>query len=89
MPSAGSRSGADKMAEDRKGSASIGTTDADAGGSGHVDTEERCDTYAEIMARHPPDVLGKGHVKMYLLTAAVCLCSTMNGTLLSLSPEHN
>jgi len=41
--------------------------------------ELSAETYAAIMAKHKPDVRGPGYIKLYLLSAAVFLCSTMNG----------
>lgn len=38
------------------------------------------ETYAAIMAQHKPDLRGPGYIKLYLVAAAVFLCSTMSGT---------
>ncbi|KAI5462795.1 general substrate transporter [Mariannaea sp. PMI_226] len=37
------------------------------------------ETYANIMAKHKPNPLGPGCIKMYLVSSLVFLCSTMNG----------
>lgn len=41
--------------------------------------ELSAETYAAIMAKHKPNVLGSGYIRLYLLCAAVFFCSTMNG----------
>lgn len=37
------------------------------------------ETYAAIMATNKPNPLGPGYIKLYMLSACVFLCSTMNG----------
>lgn len=41
--------------------------------------EESMETYARIMAAHKPNPLGPGYIKLYMLSAVIFLCSTMNG----------
>ncbi|KAF3404317.1 Lactose permease [Talaromyces pinophilus] len=41
--------------------------------------EESTETYARIMAAHKPNPLGPGYIKLYMLSAVIFLCSTMNG----------
>ncbi|OQE16600.1 hypothetical protein PENFLA_c027G10934 [Penicillium flavigenum] len=41
--------------------------------------EESIETYAAIMAAHKPNPRGPGYIKLYILSAVVFLCSTMNG----------
>ncbi|KAJ5589173.1 hypothetical protein N7537_011851 [Penicillium hordei] len=41
--------------------------------------EEVIETYATIMATHKPNPRGPGYIKLYILSAVVFLCSTMNG----------
>lgn len=41
--------------------------------------EDVIGTYATIMATHKPNPRGPGYIKLYLLSAVVFLCSTMNG----------
>jgi hypothetical protein len=43
--------------------------------------EEVIETYATIMATHKPNPRGPGYIKLYILSAVVFLCSTMNGEL--------
>lgn len=45
--------------------------------------EESTETYARIMAAHKPNPLGPGYIKLYMLSAVIFLCSTMNGMLTS------
>jgi hypothetical protein len=49
------------------------------GGLKEVEDIESTETYAKIMATHKPNPLGPGYIKLYLLSAVVFLCSTMNG----------
>ena len=37
------------------------------------------ETYADIMAKNPPNPRGPGYLKLYVLAGSVFLCSTMNG----------
>ena len=52
--------------------------------TGLVDETEKlelsAETYATILAKNKPNPLGSGYLRLYLLSAAVFLCSTMNGT---------
>lgn len=41
--------------------------------------EESTETYARIMAAHKPNPFGPGYIKLYMLSAVIFLCSTMNG----------
>lgn len=41
--------------------------------------EDSMESYANIMAAQKPNPLGKGYIKLYLLSVVVFLCSTMNG----------
>jgi hypothetical protein len=41
--------------------------------------EDSMETYARIMATQKPNPMGPGYIKLYLLSAVVFLCSTMNG----------
>lgn len=41
--------------------------------------EEVIENYATIMATHKPNPRGPGYIKLYILSAVVFLCSTMNG----------
>lgn len=41
--------------------------------------EQSIETYATIMATHKPNPRGPGYIKLYILSAVVFLCSTMNG----------
>ena len=41
--------------------------------------ELSAETYATILAKDKPNPLGPGYLRLYLLSAAVFLCSTMNG----------
>jgi hypothetical protein len=43
------------------------------------DVEDSMETYAKILASNKPNPLGPGYIKLYLLSAVVFLCSTMNG----------
>ncbi|GES66430.1 lactose permease [Aspergillus terreus] len=43
------------------------------------DIEDSMETYAKILATNKPNPLGPGYIKLYLLSAVVFLCSTMNG----------
>ncbi|KAI0002668.1 hypothetical protein F4779DRAFT_622177, partial [Xylariaceae sp. FL0662B] len=47
------------------------------------------ETYAAIMARHKPNPLGPGYLRLYGLAAVVFLCSTMNGFDASLMASIN
>ena len=52
----------------------------DTGANEDIDKlEAGAETYAAILAKNKPDPLGKGYIRLYLLSAAVFLCSTMNG----------
>jgi hypothetical protein len=41
--------------------------------------EDSMETYASIMATQKPNPRGPGYIKLYILSAVVFLCSTMNG----------
>ena len=48
----------------------------------HDETEKlelSAETYATILAKNKPNPLGSGYIRLYILSAAVFLCSTMNG----------
>lgn len=51
--------------------------------------EDSMETYANIMASHKPDPRGPGYIKLYILSAVVFLCSTMNGLISRLTTSDS
>lgn len=56
--------------------------DVDIKGAGVQEVERRApdaQNFAAIMATNKPNPWGQGYIRLYLLSAIIFLCSTMNG----------
>jgi hypothetical protein len=60
-------------------SVAMHTPGNDLGEKAGAENEFGQDAFADIMANHKPNPLGSGYLRLYLFSALIFLCSTMNG----------